>query len=420
MPNLESLYACNPNYVIGLPKEVHYYIDLTAARGENVVKRMRRAISLSPNKPTYQLLSGNIGSGKSTEFLRLKCELEQQGFAVIYCAADQYLRIDDFSLTELWLVILKLILYQLENQGDSLSLAYLPNAIAEIEKWMRMGTSIGVLTYGARLQKILQALQDDNQNRRQLQHHLETRLISLLIVAIEEVTGIAVERLKQAGKKGLVVLVDNFDRLSIEQVEIIFGKGGKYLRQFQCHTIYTLPMLAIIHTDEQFQQRLQQYFKGNVPIMLPNLQLCDRDGVVKPESLNLLRQVVLARMLPHIATALLLEQVTESFDHLDTLDHLCLASHGHLPYLLLLLQGCLQWQDPPIHLETLNQVLESDRHNRLATMSDRDRQSLQKCLTDQTLTPEALNLCRRLLLFEHHDDQGYWFSSPFSSKNEGE
>ena len=411
MSNLESLQACNPSFSICLQKEENYYIDLAAARGENVVKRMRRAIALSSNKPTYQLFSGQVGSGKSTELLRLKFELEQQGFAVIYCAVDQYLQIHDLGLAELWLVILKLILQQLERKGDSISLTYLPNAIAEIEKWMRIIPSVNIATSGQRLQRILQALQDNEQNRRQLHRHLETRLTNLLVVAIEEVTGIAVDRVKQTGKKGLVILVDNLDRLSIEQSDLIFGKGGKHLRQFQCHTIYTLPLKAIAHLSEQFQ------LKGTVPIILPSFQLRDRNDVVNPESLNLLRQVVLARMLQNIAPELRLEQVTNCFDHQETLDLLCLASHGHLPYLLSLLQGCLQSQDPPISLDTLNQVLECDRTTRISTIRNCDRQALQNCLTgDYALNHEAINLCRRLLLFANHDHHGYWFSSPFVTK----
>ncbi|WP_055077726.1 ATP-binding protein [Pseudanabaena sp. 'Roaring Creek'] len=414
MTNLESLHACNPSFAIVLPKEDHYYVDLAAAKGDDVVKRMRRAIALSPNKPTCQLLSGHIGSGKSTELLRLKYELELQGFAVIHCAADKYLQIDDVGLTEIWLMLLTAIVQQLESKGDSLSLAYLPNAISEIEKWMRLPSPIGISTYVPRLQRILQALQDSEQHRRQLQHYFESRIKNPLLVAIEEVTGTEIDRLKHLGKKGLVILVDNLDRLSLEQAKIIFGEGGKYLRQFQCHIIYTMPLLAIIHSDEQFQQRFQKYLKGNAPIILSNLQLRDRLGVVNPESLNLLRQVVLARMLPNIAPEKWLERVTDCFDRLETLDCLCLESHGHLPYLLSILQGCLQSQNPPISLETLNQVLETDRMHRLSTISDRDRQTLQQCLNrDYVLTPEVINLCRRRLLFEHHDDSGSWFSSPF-------
>lgn len=413
MPNRSSLHACNPSFLLCPQNEV-YYVDLAEGRGEDVVKRLRRNIVLSPNKPTFQLLSGHIGSGKTTELMRLKAGLEQQGFVVIYCAADEYLQIDDVGLTEIWLFILYLILQQMEKKGESLSVAYLPNAIAEIEQWLRTSAPIGVATYAPRLQRILQILQDNTQHRRQLRHHLEPRLKNSLLAAGEEVTAIEVDRLKQLGKKGLVVLIDNLDRLNFEQIAIIFGDGGKYLRQFQCHTIYTMPLLTITTEEEQLQ-RLQQRLKGNMPIVLPNLRLRDRQGEINAQWLNLLRQVVLARMLSHLPREKRLEQVTEVFEDLDTLDQLCIASYGHLPYLLSLLSGCLQYQDPPIQNVTLGQVVQMDHQRRLATISDHDRQILQKYLAKpHALTAEVINLCQRLLLFEYRDDQGSWFSSPFA------
>ncbi len=414
MPNRSSLHACNPSFLLCPQNEV-YYVDLADGRGEDVVKRLRRTIVLSPNKPTFQLLSGHIGSGKTTELMRLKAGLEQQGFVVIYCAADEYLQIDDVGLTEIWLFILYLILQQMEKKGESLSVAYLPNAIAEIEQWLRISAPFGVATYAPRLQRILQILQDNNQHRRQLRHHLEPRLKNSLLAAGEEVTAIEVDRLKQLGKKGLVVIIDNLDRLNLEQIEIIFGDGGKYLRQFQCHTIYTLPLLAIT-TEEEQMQRFQQRLKGNMPIVLPSLMLRDRQGEINAQCLNLLRQVVLARMLSHIPREKRLEQVTEVFENLDTLDQLCIASYGHLPYLLSLLYGCLQCQDPPLQLATIHQIVQIDHQRRLATIGDRTQQTLQKYLAKpHVLTPEAINLCQRLLLFEYHDEQGSWFSSPFAS-----
>lgn len=415
MPNRESLHPCNPNFVIPFDKMQDYYVDLANGRGEDVVKRMRRAIVVSPNKPTCQLLAGHIGSGKTTELLRLKMELEQRGFQVLYCAIDDYLQTTTMGLTELWLVILNLLVQQLEKQGESLSLAYLPNAIREIELWLRVAAPIGIATYCPRIQKIIQALQERPANHNQLQTTLESRLKNSLLAAGEEVTAIAVERFKQMGKKGLVILVDNLDRLNPTQTEVLFGEGGKYLRQFQCHLIYTLPLLAIAHTDEQWQERFQHNFKGNAPIFLPNLYLCDRQGIVNSQSLHLLRQVILKRIFPNppqdISEEKSLEQVS---DRPETLDHLCLASHGHLPYLLSLLYSCLQFQDLPIQMETLQQVLQMDRATRQSTISDRDQSSLEQAVNNPyLLTPDAIALCRRLLLFINHDSQGYWFSSPF-------
>ena len=413
MLNRESLHACNPTFAI-YPQNPDYYLDLADGRGDDVVKRLRRAIALSPNKPTLQFLSGHSGSGKTMELFRLKAGLEQQGFAVIYCAADEYLQIDDVGLTELWLLILNLILQQVEKKGESLSLAYLPNAIVEIEQWLRLSPPIGIASYAPRLQRILQTLQDNSQQRRQLRHHLESRLKNSLLVAGEEVTAIEIDRLKQLGKKGLVIVIDNLDRLTLEQSEVIFGDGGKYLKQFQCHIIYTLPLVAIADVDPQSPQRLQQNLNVNKPIVLTSLALRDRQGEIKPHVLNLLRQLILSRLLPNISPDKRLEQVTNLFDHLETLDRLCIASQGHLSYLLSLLYGCLQWQNIPMQMETLTQVLQVDREMRLATIRDRDRQALQKYLTSpHQLNPESISLCRRLLMFEQHDLDGKWFTSPF-------
>jgi hypothetical protein len=422
MPNPKSLHACNPSFEICFQKmEEDYwdcYVDLTDGRGEDVVKRMRRAIALSPNKPTCQLLAGHVGSGKTTELLRLKTELEQRGFQVLYCAIDDYLQTTAIGLTELWLVILSLLVQQLETQGESLSLAYLPNAIREIELWLRVAAPIGIATYCPRIQKIIQTLQERPSNHNQLQKSLDSRLKNSLLAAGEEVTAIAVERFKQMGKKGLVIIVDNLDRLNLPQTEVLFGEGGKYLRQFQCHVIYTLPLLAIAHTDEEWQERFQHNFKGNVPIFLPNIYLRDRQGIVNSQSLHLLRQVILKRIFPNspqdISQEKILEQVTNICDRPETLDHLCLASHGNLPYLLSLLYSCLQLQDPPIQMETVQQVLQIDRAMRISAISDRDQSSLEQAVNNPyLLTPDAIALCRRLLLFVNHDSDGYWFTSPF-------
>jgi hypothetical protein len=402
------------------------YVNLTDGRSEDVVKRMRRAIILSPNKPTCQLLTGHIGSGKTTELLRLKMELEQRGFQVFYCAVDDYLQTTAIGLTELWLVILSLVIQQLEKQGESLSLAYLPNAIREIELWLRVAAPIGIATYSPRIQKIIQALQESPSNYHQLQKSRDSRLKSSLLAAGEEVTAIAVDRFKQLGKKGLVIIMDNLDRLNLHQTEVLFGEGGKYLRQFQCHVIYTLPLLAIAHTEAEWQERFQHHFKGNAPIFLPNIYLRDRKGSINSQSLRLLRQVILKRIFPNspqdisqeisqdISEEKSLKQVTNICDRSETLDHLCLASHGHLPYLLSLFYSCLQLQDLPIQMETLQQVLQIDRATRKSTISDRDQSSLEQAVNNPyLLTPDAIALCRRLLLFVNHDSEGYWFTSPF-------
>ncbi|PHM06011.1 hypothetical protein CK516_36730 [Nostoc sp. 'Peltigera malacea cyanobiont' DB3992] len=78
--------ACNPSkaLVVSKPEDRQYYIDFSKVRGAKIIEELGRTITrLSPEEPTCQLFTGHIGCGKSTELLRLKGELEQQGFHVI-------------------------------------------------------------------------------------------------------------------------------------------------------------------------------------------------------------------------------------------------------------------------------------------------------------------------------------------------
>ncbi|PZU92973.1 MAG: hypothetical protein DCE90_17365 [Pseudanabaena sp.] len=406
MSQLEIFTACNPSYTICLKKE-NYYVNLAEGRGEDVIKRMRRMIALSPNRPTYQLLSGH--TGKTTELLRLQAELEQQGFMVVYIAVAQYLPMEDISLCEIWLLLLNLILSQLEKQVDSHALRYLPSTIIELEKCFKLSPPIGISSYKLRLQNVLQSLQDNPSQRFKLLNYFESRLKSSLFTAVEEVIVLEVDRLKRSDKKGLVIVIDNLDQLTVNQADLIFGESGKYLRQFPCHTVYTFPIVA----SDELKSQLQDY--SSTRYHLPNLVLRDRQGVINEVGLDLLCQLVLARLLPHLEPNQRLSQVTTAFDSHETLTRLCLASYGHLTYLISLLYGCIQRQSLPIQADTLDQVLETVRETRIATIRDSDWHSLQLGLTGQSLSLDhALNLMRRLLLFEYHDDEGNWFVSPFS------
>jgi excinuclease UvrABC ATPase subunit len=94
---------------MGNSEERKYYIDFSSVRGGNIIKELGRTITrLSPDKPTCQLFTGHIGCGKSTELQRLKAELEQQGFHVVYFESSQVLEMADVDVTDILLAIANL------------------------------------------------------------------------------------------------------------------------------------------------------------------------------------------------------------------------------------------------------------------------------------------------------------------------
>ena len=110
--------ACNPSKTLDMEnaEDRQYYIDFSAVRGGQIIDEMERTIvRLSPDEPTCQLFTGHIGCGKSTELLRLKYKLEQQGFHVVYFESSQDLVMSDVDITDILLAIAHQVSKSLEK-----------------------------------------------------------------------------------------------------------------------------------------------------------------------------------------------------------------------------------------------------------------------------------------------------------------
>ena len=99
--------ACKPHKTLDLGKaeDKQYYIDFSSLRGAEIIGEVARAIALFSDERTCQLLTGHIGCGKSTELQKLKADLEQQGFHVVYFESSQELEMADVDVTDIMLAI---------------------------------------------------------------------------------------------------------------------------------------------------------------------------------------------------------------------------------------------------------------------------------------------------------------------------
>ena len=88
------------------PEDQKLYIDFSEVRGGKIIEELKDNITFfSPDSPTCSLFTGHIGCGKSTELLRLKLELEQEGFHVVYFESSQDLEMADVDIGEVLLAI---------------------------------------------------------------------------------------------------------------------------------------------------------------------------------------------------------------------------------------------------------------------------------------------------------------------------
>ncbi|MBP0007817.1 MULTISPECIES: P-loop NTPase fold protein [unclassified Roseofilum] len=434
----EFFDACDPSktLMMGRIGDRRYYIDFSSVRGGKIIEALKRTIiRLSPNKPTCQLFTGHIGCGKSTELSRLQSELEGDGFYVIYFESTQDLDENDVDITDILLAIARQVSETLEQQKIELQPKGFKSFLNEIWDFLQtpvivsgeaevLGAGVKASTEGefevslpVGIGKITARAMDSPKLRSQLRQYLEPQTNRILQFINDEVLSVAISQLKHRGYKGLVVIIDNLDRVENREIstsgrllpEYLFVDRGEQLRKLNCHLVYTLPLSLVFSNDcETLKNRLGG---GLDPKVLPMVPVCNRDGTVCTSGMELLRQMVLARAFPDVFPQHRLELVTQIFEEPASLDRLCWVSGGHARNLLGILYRCIQEEDPPISNIVLERAIREARDRLLLAVDDHEWELLFQVVQEQNLKGEReyQTLLRSLFVFEYQDHRGRWF-----------
>jgi hypothetical protein len=417
--DLQRFYqACNPSNTldVGNAEDRKYYIDFSEVRGGKIIQALGRTITrLSPDRPTCQLFTGHIGCGKSTELQRLKAELEQQGFHVVYFESSQDLDMADVDISDILLAIARQVTENLEAIRIKLKAGYFANLFTDVAEFLQTPIEISAeANLPLNIGKITAKTKDSPKLRSQLRQYLEPRTDGILEAINKEIFEPAIEKLKQLGKKGLVVIVDNLDRVNNSekpsgrtQPEYLFVERGEQLNQLNCHVVYTIPLVLIFSNA---LGRLTNRF-GADPQVLPMVPVQLRSGLEYKEGLELLQQMVLARAFPDVEKEERSNFIREVFDSSDTLDRLCQVSGGHVRNLLVLLYRCLQIQDPPLSRDCLEGAIKQ-RRNQLSLAITQDQWDLlREVAQNKSLRGEEKyqSLVDNMFVFEYRDEDGSWF-----------
>ncbi|MEH2305006.1 ATP-binding protein [Nostoc sp.] len=407
-------------------EEGKYYIDFSSVRGGQIIEELKEIITfLSPDEPTCNLFTGHIGCGKSTELLRLQAELEREDFHVVYFESSNNMEMENVDIADILLAIASSVSESLQpfkiEQPKRLQAL-----LKEAER--RLHTEIGLeaeasLTHKGSEEEIHLFLQIGQigtkakvpELRSRLQEYLEPRTAQLIDIINQELLQPAIDKLKQSDKKGLVVIVDNLDRIDISpkpwgrpQPEHLFVDRGDQLRKLKCHLIYTIP-LALIFSNEE--ATLRQRF--GVPKVLPMVPVQHRDGSECKEGMDLLRQMVLARAFPDLMPRQRIDKIKEVFDSSETLDRLCRISGGHVRNLLgILNQSIIKQRKLPLESKILEDVIREQKNSRVAAIkTDEEWELLEKIAREKKVVKnnQCQTLLRSMFVYEYRDLEGSWF-----------
>ncbi|MDJ0701985.1 MAG: AAA family ATPase [Leptolyngbyaceae cyanobacterium MO_188.B28] len=431
--------ACNPSKTLNLksPNDEKFYIDFSKVRGSDLVRELKRTITFSGQEPTCQLFTGHIGCGKSTELSRLQQTLEAEGYHVVYFESTDDLDMGDVDISDILLAIAKQVSKSLEASNIRLA----PNRFqrmlqgaadllnsevtglkmklpefggVNVADPVGISAEDGVYSLSFGIGELTTKAKDSKDVRSLLRQHLEPRINTILEVINTELIDTANQQLRDQGKAGLVVIVDNLDRIDNKprvqgrrQPEYLFVDRGAQLKKLRCHLVYTIPLvLSFSNEKESLANRF-----GASPQVLPMVRTQNRDGSPCDAGLAALRQMILARAFPDLPKDQRLAQATKIFDSVETLDRLCLSSGGHVRNLLVLVNDCLKKADPPLTQTLLDQVI-SLRRSDLTKAIDMDEWTLLREVHRTKAVRgegEYQALLRSLFVFEYRDAGQTWF-----------
>ena len=409
--------AANPSRPLKIAQRAdrRYYIDFSSVRGGDTVSEIGRTIvRLSPTEPTTQLFTGHIGCGKSTELFRLKGGLEQQNYHVVYFESDRDLEMADVDISDILLMIAHQVTEGLESVGIRLRPTYLEKMFRGLMGSLRSPVEVSDVSFSVGIASITAKAKESPEMRSQLRQYLEPRTKSIIDAINEEILDVANQQLQAQGKRGLVVIADNLDRIDPirradgrSQSDYLFVDRGEQLKRLNCHLIYTIP-LALIFSDEL--PRLSNRF-GTAPKLLSMIPVNTRAGEPFARGRQLLQQMVMVRAFPELSESERWQQIDQVFDSANTLNRLVTISGGHMRNLMRLLYGCLQKGDPPITQAVLESVIRDERDALMSLIDAQEWALLFEAISQgDEQGNEAYNpLLRSLFLYEYRDAEGRWF-----------
>ncbi|MEM1042062.1 MAG: hypothetical protein AAGI91_05480 [Bacteroidota bacterium] len=399
-----------------------YYEDFAVWRGDEsvsdlIARMIRRSNRATPVDHVKQLFTGHRGCGKSSELLRLKARLEEQGFFVAYLDSTFALDVSDVSYTDV-LIALVLAVAQAADEAADLDLD-VPDGIVEglnrrlgawvledtvtrggeteVEAEAKLGGGIpGLLKLALGLQSTLKAGAEKKQTLRTTIDQGVTAFLDDLNIIIDDLQ----IQLRDRGKEGLVLIMDSLDRIVLKTHADgrgnthtdLFIDHAYHLKAPRCHVVYTVPISIC------FERNLLPLYDR--PRILPMVKVRERqpgqeEGDPCEGALSAMTEAVARRMDLGL------------FEDPDDVRRLCQASGGHIRDLMHLLRDACNYSEEQITPRTVDRAIQGLTNIYDLLVRDADLPKLVQVHREKRLPadPEYARLPYHLLVLQYKNGE---------------
>jgi hypothetical protein len=334
------------------------YVELDQVRGNrDAAIHLKNIIRRSEGQPTCQVLAGHNGSGKSTELLRLKKDLEsiESPFFVVYIKADDEIDRNDVDFPDILVAIIRQLAAQLKEFGIiDLKQGFFKQRLERLKGILTSEVDLQSLELSLGMLKLGGQMRASPDARREIRKLFEPDTNNWLYAA-NDVIGKAILELKKKNRQGLVILIDDLDKMTVRSHETgcptdeyLFVNRAAQLTAFQCNVIYTIPLsLAYSHLEPVIKSR----YSGHVPVV-PMTKIANRPPKTGAYSsgVDKFKQII-SRRLKAAETG-----DKEVFEDDNVQNELVALSGGQPDELMRLIREAIISHDLPIRLESLKRL----------------------------------------------------------------
>lgn len=281
-----------------------FYVDAIAGRGDNPVKTLKRRLLSEPAGTQQILFSGYRGCGKSTELNKLAKEIAGDMMVLNYSALSEF-DPQTISYVELFIITMEK-LFQVSDERHLAIRKELLRSVnvwrqsAEIEK-IRELTSDAEVEAGGEFEptvpflakffmKMRLSASASYTNKKTIVETIEPRLSDLISHCNDLIREVKL-RLADTGIKGLVIIIEDLDKLSVEKAEELFFSHSHVLTRLEANVVFTFPVSLRYHPKAKIiKDNFDQDFE------LPMVKVHDKKGAPFTEGQETLRKIVECRI----------------------------------------------------------------------------------------------------------------------------
>ena len=391
-------------------EETDLYVDLDAVRGsDEPVNKLAQTIKLSESTTT-QLFAGHIGSGKSTELRLLQKQLQDDGYFVVFCQILEDIDERDADFPDVLLSMMRQMVSQIKERGRiTLKPGYFQQRFEELNDLLTSKVDLPDLANG--LLNLSSAIKSSPDTRKKIREIFEPKTNDWLSAA-NDIISEAVLELSKKGRSGLVIIVDDLDKVSVEKfaeqqssvAERLFLNRHAQLTGFQCHIVYTLPLPLVYSCRER---DIASLYKLDAPPVVPMTKVIGKDGKKYKKGFDKFVSIIQKRLEKAKVT-------TSLFESNKIRDQIIRYSAGQPRQLMILIREAIIAGSIPIKEKYIENIARKIRHSYERQLRQEHWSIIEQVKQDNRLERNDSNdslcmelLANRAILYYLNEDQWY-------------